>query len=271
MINHIKNLEFNGFSVMKIDDLNSLKLSKKFIKEMDIAKGKDDLSSFYPVNNSDKLKNILNFNFKKLYLSYKLKKFSKINNFKNISDNYFKEDSILTKIDSYISYPKDENIINWHTDMASPQTKKNSTEIIPIDPKRGLLKFILYLTESVADDISFAVIPESHKVSTAYKEMIFNKKLYYQSHWSISDFKKIIQNKEIRNKLNENLETNVLEKFIHNIDFDEKKDTTMFDIPLNFMNVIMFDEHTYHRAKSPKKSRRFIYRFCYGRKRIYKN
>ena len=76
-----------------------------------------------------------------------------------------------------------------------------------------------------------------------------------------TDVKKIIE------KLIDATSQETLDNFIHNIDFDEEMDTNKFDIHLNTTDVVIFDQHTYHRAKSPKNRSRFIFRFCFGKKR----
>ena len=269
---HINELKDKGFTVMKVSDQTSQYLCKHFKNEMKFKRKKDNISSFYPVTTRDKLKSILNLEILKLITSYKLKKFIKLNSFKKIADGYFGEESLLTKIDSYLSYPSNENILNWHTDMANPQFKKNSiNEINPINPNRGLLKFSLFLTDSSNDNVSFAVIPKSHKISIAYKELIYKNLIEYKKYWSITDFKKILNDKKIIEKLIDATSQETLDNFIQNIDFDEEMDTNKFDIHLNITDVVIFDEHTYHRAKSPKNRNRFIFRFCYGKKKTYTN
>lgn len=154
--------------------------------------------------------------------------------------------------------------------MASPQpSKKNPNKIEPINPDRGLLKFNLFLTDSIGENVSFAVIPQSHRVSRAYKELLYANLVNFQKHHWISEFKSILKDSLIKQKMISKVGKSCLNNFLLNIDFNEEADTSKFDIPLKFMDLVIFDEHTFHRAKSPKNSSRFIFRFCYGRKKIY--
>ena len=53
-----------------------------------------------------------------------------------------------------------------------------------INPKQGILKFFLFLTD-VKNDGDLAYIPQSHKVLFELKNLIFNGQIEYQPHWSV--------------------------------------------------------------------------------------
>lgn len=235
------------------------------------AVGKDNLSGFFPATYKSIIKNIINLRIKKAYHGYLFVRFSKKNNFKEMADQYFGNKSKLIKIDSYISEVSNEKIIDWHTDQAHSGKTKVKTENL-INPKQGILKFFLFLTDVKKDDGDLAYIPQSHKVLFELKKLIFNGRIEYQPHWSVKQVYKMISSNKIRNLIVDkgNLSETELNDFIDNISFILKSDDTKkFDNYCNAGDLMIFDEHGIHRASAPKTNTRFVMRFLFSREDFY--
>lgn len=254
----------------KTIDLSTVQKFKKILIKNQ-AIGKDNLSGFFPATYKSIIKNLFNLNFSKAYYGYLFVNFSKKNNFKKLADQYFGFKSKLIKIDSYISEVSNEKIIDWHTDQAHSGKMKVKKENL-INPKQGILKFFLFLTDVEKDDGDLAYIPQSHKILFELKNLIFKGQVEYQPHWSVKQVYKMISSNKIRKIIIDegNLSESELDDFLNNISFIVKSDDTKkFDKYCDAGDLMIFDEHGIHRASAPITNTRFVMRFLYSREDFY--
>lgn len=231
------------------------------------AIGKDNLDGFFSVSINQLIKDFIKLRFKKASHSFKLIKFTKKNKFKLIADSFFGEPSRLVKIDSYISKIDNEKIIDWHNDMAySGEVNVNEKDLY--DPNRAYLKFFLFLTDVSKDNGDLAFIKKSNKITLALKKLFFLKKIKYEPHWELRDFREIVKRKNIVDLMVENSKISLdqINEFIESTNFIENNnDTYQFDNYTEKGDLMIFDENGFHRASPPLKNTRYVMRFIFCR------
>jgi|TARA_B110000259_G_scaffold120906_1_gene137331 hypothetical protein len=249
--------------IITIDEVESF----KSILNKNNAVGKDNLNGFFSVSFNQLIKDFIKLRFRKAFYSIKLIKFTQKNKFKLIADSYFGEPSRLVKIDSYISKIDNEKIIDWHNDMAY-SGEVNVQEKDLYDPNRASLKFFLFLTDVSQDNGDLAFIKKSSKITLALKQLFFSKKIKYEPHWKLRDFREIIKRKNIKDLIakNSKIDLGQINEFIEYTNFIENNnDTYKFDNYTEKGDLMIFDENGFHRASPPLKKTRYVMRFIFCR------
>lgn len=271
MIDNIVKNEVNNQGVYYyksfLEDRNIAKFKKILFNLKTEEKGNEN--GIFCITINQCIKEFFKLNFKKFYYSLQIMKFEKNNNFKKIAKNIFNENSKLIKIDSYISKKSDKEILEWHCDQAYSGRKNVNKDELQ-DPEKGLIKFFIFLTPASTNNGTLSIIKKSHKITLGIKKAIYNLDINYTPFWNIFDIRKIILNEELKKKISKYLDNENINEFIKETEiFAKSRDTFKYDKKIDSGDMIIFDEHTIHRAAKPSLEDRFVIRFMYGRERLY--
>jgi hypothetical protein len=265
-LNLIKELQSRG--IVKIDnflDEKEKEKVKEIIKFYSAPKGHKD--SYFPISMKSLILKLLKLNFTKLKHSYYILNLSKKKKLNLISDKIFEKKSYLRFIDGYYSMISDKDVLPWHTDQAYKGDEKNISGFV--HPDHAFLKFFIYLTDVGPDDGCMSYIPESHKIGYAIRKGIFEKKIEYESYWSLKDFRKIISNKKninfFKNYFND---SNLIDEFLEKTNFIEKNEETKdFDYKMPAGGAIIFNEGGVHKGSKTLYNNRMVLRFLFSIKK----
>ena len=156
-------------------------------------------------------------------------------------------------------------VIPWHTDQAY-SGKLDIKDFV--DPEKAALKFFFYLTDVDSENGCLGYIPGSNRISYVLKKLILENKINYSPYWSLADYRNLIKNPDIRNKLENFLRTEETDSFLDKTSFilEKHKDTENFDIIAEEGSLLIFDESGVHRGAVLKKSDRVCLRYFYRKK-----
>ena len=258
----VEKLKENG--ILKIDNFLSdfdLNKSISIIKYLNVLKG--DTRGHFSKKLNFLFSKLLQGDFKKIKNTFSFLNLEKKLFLKEIADNFFGEESILSLIDCYISPKSTGDVLPWHLDNAySGQMNVESF----VHPKANSLKFFFYLTDVTSDNGCLSYIAKSHKIAFVLKEGIYNGELKYTPYWHLADFLKTITINQNYNYIKKKLGQNQLDNCIDSVYLATNKKNTNFDVPINKGGVLIFDEAGAHRGSKPMLNDRLALRFLYKRK-----
>ena len=241
---------------LSADELNQL---MSIVKYYSVPKGHND--SFFITNIKTFLIKLLKLDLKKITQSYQLHQFKKKKKINQIARKFFENKCDLKYIDGYYSKAGKEDILPWHTDQAydgSAEVINNKFNI----PKKFFLKFFIYLTDVTRNNGCMSYIPESHKIGFEIRKAIYEKKINYQSYWSLKDFRKIVaDNIEY---FNTKIDNKLIQNFFEKTDFIKNGNNNHdFDYDAKAGTMIVFDEGGIHRGTKPSLNDRMVIRFLF--------
>jgi len=261
-----KAVKENGFylieNYLSDDDLVKVK------KTLNVKNEKEDKVSKLKFKNKDFLKDLLNFNFENIKKKIHLKKLNRKYKLDNMASQVL-GDNITYTADFYLSKISNKMVIPWHTDQAyggrKDVTRSEINKNNYLDPERAALKFFFYLTDVDSENGCLAYIPQSNMISYHLKNLIYKNKIDYSPFWHLSDYRNLIQKKEIRNQLEEFIEKKVIDQFCSNTSFINEKegDTKVFDLPCKAGSLLIFSELGVHRGSAVTKQDRIALRYFY--------
>lgn len=261
-----KAVKKNGFHLIENYLSNEDLIKTK--KTLNITNEKEDKVSKLKFKNKDFLKDVLNLDFTNIKKKIYLKKLNHKYQLHDIANKILGNDIIYTA-DFYLSKISNEMIIPWHTDQAyggrKDVTKLEINKNNYLDPERAALKFFFYLTDVDSENGCLAYIPQSNQISYHLKNLIYKNKIDYSPFWHLSDYRNLIQKKEIRNLLEEFIEKKVINEFCSKTSFIDEKggNTNAFDLPCKAGSLLIFSELGVHRASAVKKQDRLALRYFY--------
>ena len=169
------------------------------------------------------------------------------------------------RIDSYLSYVSNDDIIKWHCDQSyggatDPGIYFNGTrENIPTSPVN---KCFLNLTDVCYDNGALNYLPKSHKIGIAIRSAFNSGVLKYTPFLSLEDAMRIIgENIEIflrQNLLSKEQIIFFLEK--SRLALDNKD---CFSMNVDAGSMVIFNDLGYHKGSAPKISQRAVVRYFY--------
>ena len=193
LIEKIKN---EGRAVVNnLIEKEKLDLCKKIINKKKLT-GKSN-STIIPVSNASFIVKLLKFQFKQILDRIKLKQISQNLNLLECSEKILEKKTILDSIDLYRSNKSEEQILPWHCD----QSYSGKAIVKNTHPDEGYLKFFFYLTDVDSNNGCLGYIPKSHKITYYLKICFYNNELKYEPFWSLSDMRKLLHKKNVRNEL----------------------------------------------------------------------
>ena len=138
-----------------------------------------------------------------------------------------------------------------------------------INPEMVSIKFFFYLSNVFTNNGCLSYLPGSHKIVKEIGRLTYIKEIDYEYYWSLKDLTNLVKKNDIKEKLDRNLGSEVVENFLCNSDkilVDNKKD--IFDIPMNKGGLVIFDEFGVHRGSKIENTPRKVIRFFYRKKEI---
>jgi len=170
----------------------------------------------------------------------------------------------ISRIDSYVSYKSDRNVVEWHSDQAfggatHPSEFFGGTN--GIMPVNNVNRLFLHATDVEYQNGCFAYIPYSHKVNLAIRNLINEGRVAYKPIFLLQDAIKLVKEEYYSELLNV-LSKESIENFI------DKGETAMhsdknFVLKCKAGDAILFNDLGYHKGTAPKKSNRIVFRYNY--------
>jgi len=257
----VKQIHEDGIiKVKKLLSSDELEKLKKIINKNLVEK--NNLKSYYSSNFFQLSLKI--FNFRKFKDHLYLINLAKKKKLQIISNQVFNRQTQLRFVDAYKNKINNSDHLPWHTDQAYHGTEKDDVGFV--NPEKWHLKFFIYLTDIGPDNGCMSYIPKSHKIGYALRKGIIENKIKYQKYWSLKDFRNIINDKNNKDYIiNQIKDQNLFEEFLKDTEFAEKDlDTKKFDYSLKAGDAVIFNEGGVHKASQSKFSERLVLRYLYN-------
>ena len=258
-----KSVQSNGF-FRKENWLSPRDVEKTRRIILSLKPRKAEKLSLVPYKFTSFLLKFCKFDFKALARSYFFLKLANKLELRNIAEEIFEEKAQLYGIDFYYNLKSDKPVVEWHCDTAY-SGRKDVKKFI--NQENYSIKFFFYLTDVSTDNGSLSYIPKSNKITYALKKGIFEGVLKYKPYWSLSEYRKLIQEKEYYDYIKNLVGEDVICKFLEVSNFEENKTDSkhLFNNEMKKGGAIIFDEAGIHKGSKTKFSDRAVLRFFYKR------
>ena len=193
--------DFSKNGIVKIENILSQKDTDKLHQIVlknckSKVEGNNSFPTNYPrlINYIKKPKRLIDsFSILQIYSKY---------NFLKIANEVTGHNLKISYIDGYVSEKSNDPVLDWHLDQAY-SGRKHVKEFL--NPDDCAIKFFFYLTDVTKNNGSLAYIPGSHIIAYHLKLMIFNKEIDYRPYWKLEDFRNLIKDPKIFEKLKKKL------------------------------------------------------------------
>jgi hypothetical protein len=170
----------------------------------------------------------------------------------------------ISRIDSYVSYKSDKNIVEWHCDQAfggatHPSEFFGGTS--GIMPLNNVNRLFIHATDVEYQNGCFAYIPYSHEINIAIRKLINSGVVTYKPIFLLQDAVNLVK-EEYYNELMKFCSKKSIEGFIQNAEEAMVSDEN-FILKCKAGDAILFNDLGYHKGTAPQKSDRVVFRYNY--------
>ncbi|HIE74598.1 MAG TPA: hypothetical protein EYQ06_10105 [Flavobacteriales bacterium] len=167
----------------------------------------------------------------------------------------------ISRIDSYVSYKSDKNIVGWHCDQAfggathPAEFFGGTSGIMSLNNVNKLFIHVKY------QNGCFSYLPYSHKINIAIRKLINEGIVAYKPILLLQDAVNLVKG-EYYNELLNVCSKESLENFIDSGEEALRSDKD-FVLECKAGDAILFNDLGFHKGTAPQKSERIVFRYFY--------